>query len=364
MKKSPSREAAPRAIAIDRAHGGSTPEGVLDFSASLNPLGPPPEALDAYHRASTRIASYPPPHPRSLERKFAEWIGVEPDRVIAGNGSVHLIYLLVRVLRASKPYVVIPTFSEIGNSLAVAGLPAQPIQLASASGFALRVASIYAALKGGADAIWLGRPNSPTGTMIDEKLALEIGGRCLVRNAWCIFDEAFIDLAGEAKSLAPMLERNPRAIVLRSLTKSFAIPGIRLGFAVANPELIARMHEAIEPWSVNVAAEAVANACLELSPDYLNRARTVVEDERAYIQRELSSIAGLHVVPSTANFMMIEIAREPSRGAFAAHMAEHKIAIRDLSHLPGCGPGMYRVAVRSHSDNERLVAAARLWKPA
>jgi threonine-phosphate decarboxylase len=363
MKKPARRTAAPRAIAIDRIHGGNA-EGLLDFSASLNPLGPPPEALDAYQGTSARIASYPPPHPRNLERKFAEWIGVEPERVIAGNGSVHLIYLLVRVLRATKPYVVVPTFSEIANALAVASTPAHPIQLTAASGFAIGIAPIAGALRSGADAIWLGRPNSPTGTIVEEKLALEIGGRCLIRDAWCIFDEAFIDLAGGAESLAPRLERNPRAIVLRSLTKSFAIPGIRLGFAVAHPELVVRMREAIEPWSVNAAAEAVAHACLELAPDYLKRARTVVENERAYIQRELSSIAGLRVIPSAANFMMIEVARELSNGAFAAHLAEHKIAIRDLARLPGCGPGMYRIAVRAHPDNERLVAAARLWKPA
>jgi threonine-phosphate decarboxylase len=358
------RTAAPRAIAVDRVHGGDVPEGLLDFTTNLNPLGPPRQALDAYERASTRIASYPPAHPRGLERKFAEWIGVEPERVVAGNGSVHLIYLLVRVLRAANPYVVVPTFSEIANALAVAGSPAHPIQLAPASGYALRIASIYGALKNGADAIWIGRPNSPTGTIVEEKVALEIAARCLVRDAWCIFDEAFIDFASGARSLAPLLARNPRAIVLRSLTKSFAIPGIRIGFAVASPELIARLSEAIEPWSVNAAAEAVADACLELTPDYLNRARTIVEEERAFIQRELSKIADLHVIPSAANFMMIEIAREPSSGAFAAHMTKHKIAIRDLSHLPGCGPGMYRIAIRSHQDNERLIAAARLWKPA
>jgi threonine-phosphate decarboxylase len=363
MKTPPSGPTAPRAIAVDRIHGGVAPEGALDFSASLNPLGPPPEALDAYHQASALIGSYPPPHPRDLERKFANWIGVDPERVIAGNGSVHLIYLLVRVLRTTRPYIVIPTFSEIANALAVAGSLAHPIQLSPASGFALKIAPMYAALKAGADAIWLGRPNSPTGTCIEEKVALEIGARCLVRNAWCVFDEAFIDLASGVRSLAPILKRNSRAIVLRSLTKSFAIPGIRLGFAIADPELIARMREAIEPWSVNAAAEMVARACLDLSSDYLNRARYLIEVERAFIQRELSSIAGLKVLPTSANFMMVEVSREPPRGAFAAHMAKHKIAIRDLAELPGCGSGMYRIAVRAHPDNERLVAAARLWKP-
>jgi threonine-phosphate decarboxylase len=107
----------------------------------------------------------------------------------------------------------------------------------------------------------------------------------------------------------------------------------------------------------------VARACLDLPPTYLSRARRVVEDERAFMQRELSRIDNLHVIPSAANFMMIEVAREPSDGAFAAHMAELKIAIRDLAQLPGCGPGMYRIAVRAHSDNERLLAAVRLWKP-
>src|SRR5580658_2166666 len=99
-------------IAIDRTHGGLAQPGMIDFSASINPLGPPPEAIEAYHAAAAQISAYPPAHPAALEAKFAETIGVEPQCVIAGNGSIQLIYLVARAMRARRPYVVIPTFSE------------------------------------------------------------------------------------------------------------------------------------------------------------------------------------------------------------------------------------------------------------
>ena len=108
-------------IATDRTHGGSAPEGCIDFSTSLNPLGPPPEAIEAYHEAITIISRYPAAYPRRLEARIAAWLGVDPETVIAANGSTQLIYLVARMLRLRSPFVVIPTFSEIANALIGAG---------------------------------------------------------------------------------------------------------------------------------------------------------------------------------------------------------------------------------------------------
>ena len=109
-------------IRIDRVHGGNPSDGALDFSASINPFGPPRAALDAYHASVADIASYPPAYPRHLEAALAQWLGLEPEWVLAGNGSTQLIYLLARVLKPRFPVIVTPTFSEIANSLIIEGI--------------------------------------------------------------------------------------------------------------------------------------------------------------------------------------------------------------------------------------------------
>jgi threonine-phosphate decarboxylase len=349
-------------IAIDRTHGGLAQPGMIDFSASINPLGPPPEAIEAYHAAAAQISAYPPAHPAALEAKFAETIGVEPQCVIAGNGSIQLIYLVARAMRARRPYVVIPTFSEIANALALAGTEAGAIELRAETNFTLDLAAIDFALDAGADAIWMGRPNSPTGSLANYETVLEIAERCARRGAWCVFDEAFIDFAAADVTSAARLISTFKVVVLRSLTKSFAIAGLRLGFLAAESGLLARLRDSIEPWSVNAAAEAVGLACLGARPDYLICTRELVGRERAFLATALASVDQIRVFPSAANFLMIAVANEPAPGGFAWHMAAHRTVIRDLARLPGCGRGMYRIAVRTHADNERLVAAAKSWR--
>jgi len=348
-------------LAIDRTHGGNTQPEVLDFSVSLNPLGPPPEALAAYHDAAGLIARYPPPYPDDLAARLARRHRVAPASVVIGNGSTHLIYLLARALRARRPFVAIPTFSEIANAMLLAGAHPEAILADRALDPARGAGSVAHALELGADAVFIGRPNSPTGAMLSIAGAAEIAEQCSSRGCWCVFDEAFIDFAGEEHSMARLAGESSHVIVLRSLTKIFAIPGLRLGYVIAARETANRLREACEPWSVNVAAERVAHACLDVGEEFVARSRALIAAEREFLHRALAAITGLRVFPSVANFLMLEAANEASRGGFARHMLSSAIAVRDLHELPGCGPGRYRVAIRLREENERLVAAARQY---
>lgn len=348
-------------LAIDRAHGGTAPPGALDFSVSINPLGPPPAAIEAHHSAVSRIGSYPSPQSRALEEGLARWMGVEPANVLAGNGTTQLIYLLARVLEPARAFVVVPTFSEIANALSGEGLPPEPIQLAPERDYRLEPEQIDRALASHAGAIFIGRPNSPTGTILTIAGIERIATRCLDRGCWCVLDEAFIDFVDPPESAVSMTLSNPRLIVLRSLTKSFAIPGLRLGCVVADGDVVASLRAAIEPWSVNVVAESVGLACLEGADEYLRRTRAAVAQERDYLSNSLSAIAGVRVFPSAANFLMIGV-KESSPGEFGGHALSNGAALRDLRTMPGCVPGLYRIGIRNHADNQRLVEAVSGWK--
>jgi threonine-phosphate decarboxylase len=351
----------PMKLEIDRTHGGAAPPGVLDFSASLNPLGPPPRAFAAYESAAALIACYPPPYPGELAERLARRHSVAPDNVVVGNGSTQLIHLLARTLHPRRPFVAIPTFSEIANAMIVTGTAPHAIPASRERGFAIEAGQIERALEQGADAIFIGRPNSPTGAMPSIDDAAEIAARCSRRGCWCVFDEAFIDFAGEEHSLIRLAARDSRVIVLRSLTKMFAIPGLRLGYLAADREAAGRLREAIEPWSVNVAAERVGHACLDVADDFAAQSRALITAERARLSEGLASIEGIEVFASSANFLMMEVAGNGRNTDFARHMLTHGIAVRDLRDLPGCGSGMYRVSVRLREENQRLIAAARTY---
>jgi threonine-phosphate decarboxylase len=216
-------------------------------------------------------------------------------------------------------------------------------------------------LRDGADAIFVGRPNSPTGTILKIDDAAEIATACERRDSWCVFDEAFIDFVQHARSSVALAEKNRKCVVLRSLTKIFALPGLRVGCVVGHPDAIGKLRDAIEPWSVNAVADHVTRACLEVADGFVRETREFVSAEVARMADALSQLPGLHVFPSVANFMMMEVEGELIPGAFGKHMLEHAIKVRDLRRLPGCRPGLYRIGIRSKSDNDRFLAATRAW---
>jgi threonine-phosphate decarboxylase len=347
-------------IAFDRSHGGAGGP-LIDFSVSINPFGPPPAVLDTYHRAAAAIGSYPEPYAATLTAAIAASLGVAPGNVLAGNGSTQLIYLIARVLRPRRPVVVIPAFSEFANSLLTQPPAAAPVPLLlrRESHFELEIDALDAALAGGADALFLGRPNSPTAASISLAQTASIARRCAARRCWLVIDEAFIEFAEEPASATALVEHNDWLIVLRSMTKLYAIPGLRLGYLVAGHRAVAELARAHEPWSVSGPAAAVGMACLAQPDSWREENRLALRRECGYLMEQLGAIAGFEVFPSTANFLMFEVRAAPR--PFAEHMRAYGIVVRDLAALPGAGPDLYRIGARSRTDNDLLLEAARRY---
>ena len=350
-------------IIFDRSHGGASgAAGVIDFSVSLNPFGPPPGAIAAYHGAAATIGSYPEPYAATFTSALAKYLGLTPGNVLAGNGSNQLIYLIARVLRPKRPFVVIPTFSEIANSLLTLPVGPQPIVLRRERGFQFDREDMEQALSNGADAIFFGRPNSPTGSMLDLADAAAVAQRCAECRCWCLIDEAFIDFADDPRSAVPLVERNPWLIVTRSMTKLYAIPGLRLGYLAASEPTAATLRSALEPWSVSGPAAAVGLACLEQTDRWREEVRVALRSERVYLQKQLGTIAGITVFPSAANFLTFAAREHPRRGPLGGHLLERGIMVRDLAALPGAGPGLFRIGLRLRADNDRLLQALREYR--
>jgi threonine-phosphate decarboxylase len=334
------------------AHGRSR-RPLLDFSVSLNPLGPPPSVLQAVRRGLSAIAGYPDPACRELTERLARLHGVGSDQVVAGNGSNELIHAIPRAFRPSRVAIVEPTYTEYLRASLLAGADVAH-WLAEGDDF----------LPGpfdpeGAVLVWLGNPNNPTGRLWPPgSLApwLAAHPRTLF-----VVDEAFLPFrTDEAEhSLIPAVNRLPNLIVVRSLTKLYTVPGLRLGYAVAGPQRAACLRAQVVPWSVNALAQVAGLAALE-DDAFLATTRGWFQDTQAAFLGQLRACSDhLHPLPSEANFVLLRL-KSWTAGWLAERLEERGLAVRDAANFVGLDNHYVRVAVRRAEDNQRLLEELRI----
>lgn len=336
---------------------GLSPDQVLDFSASINPLGWPRGVAQVYRRAFAQVAHYPEPYAETLTHALALYHDLDPRAVLVGNGSTQLLYLLARVLAPRRALIVAPSFSEHKAALQHSHAHIDHLVLRPPL-FALSLDRLQTALTKSCEMLILTNPNSPTGALLSRAELAAIVRICRTTQTQLVLDETFVDWMEEA-SLKHWAVRHASVIVLRSLTKFFALPGLRVGYLIARPRLIARLRTQLEPWSVNAIAQEVAHACLN-DQHFVHRSRAFLERERSWLMRQLLAIANLHPLPSRANFLLVQI----SPGGMSAtelvrHLATWHILVRDCGNFVGLGKRFFRVAVRTRSENVQLVAALR-----
>ncbi len=319
---------------------------LLDFSANINPLGPPEWLRPLISSHLSMLQHYPDPHCCALVEAAAERYGVDRAEVIAGNGSTELLYLLARVAQKSHALIPVPSYGDYAKAAMQVGMKIQTLP----SGDTLPENSLTADT-----VVFLGQPNNPTGTLFPAETL-----RTLAANhpsTLFVVDEAFGDFVEGFDSLTR--RRPANVIVLLSLTKIFAIPGLRTGCAVGNPDLIQRLLELQPPWSVNTLAQAVSSAALR-DHEYVKRTREYVTRERARLFTGLGAVSGVTVHPGQANFLLVRLDRAGMDApALAERMLAHGIAIRTCTSFQGMDARYFRVAVRTAEENERLLQALR-----
>jgi threonine-phosphate decarboxylase len=325
---------------------------LLDFSANINPLGFPPAIAGAVQQSLREIVHYPDRRCLELKKALAAYHGLRPEEVLVGNGSTELIYLAARALRPREALIVAPAFSEYEHALKVAQVPVEFQVTTEAQNFTLD----QPLDPRGTDLVFLANPASPSGALLPPDLLLESAAALDAAGAYLLLDEAFIDFVEEA-SLKPHLARFPRLLILRSFTKFFAIPGMRLGYLLAAPEVIKLLAAVQEPWSVSTPVQAAGRACLQ-DLDYMARSRTLVSQEREFLLQGLSSLPGLHPFPSAVNYLLVKLTRPDWTAArLQKDLLSHKIVIRDASNFRGLDERFFRIAVRRREENQRLLKA-------
>lgn len=333
-------------------------EEVTDFSASINPLGPSPLALRAIQEHLPALVHYPDRACRPLREALARRYDLEADQILIGNGSTELIHLIPGALKLRRLLIPVPSFSEYESAARRAGCRIDFFHLEEENQFQLVPAALIEALTLETEALFLCNPNNPTARLLPKSELLRIVEAAGEKGIRVILDEAFIDYAEEA-SLIGETKRHPHLIVLRSFTKFYGLPGLRVGYLVADPALRAALEKAQAPWSVNHLAQVAAAAGLD-DRTYVRKSLALVEEERRYLSEALSALEEITLFPSEANYLFLKLSDRFDLEALDAALVQEKILVRNCRSFRGLGPRYLRIAVKSRRENAKLI---RLLKP-
>ena len=322
-------------------HGGFTVRGVTDFSVNLNPYGPPDFIFDALKACMGEIKNYPNVESEQLKALIARKFGCPESEVLVGAGVSELIQLVT--IGFVKKRAVIPayTYGEYEKSVRMMGAEVKKIEM---PGLELKPELISEAMQPD-DVVFLCNPNNPTGQYIPEEgLSLLIDEAERV-DALLVLDEAYIDFVNDAFPSHSYLSSTGNLLILRSLTKSFAIPGVRVGYALGSEPVISVMRQLKAPWSVSVFAQRIGEAVLGAAGDkFIEDTRWKISKSKRRLEREL----GVH---SDANFYILDTGRVASE--VRAELLSRGLAVRDCTSF-GL-PSHIRFAVRKDEENEILM---------
>lgn len=336
---------------------GVPASALTDFSASINPLGLPALARDAINRALDSLVHYPDAGHQEFKEALARYHGLPASRLVVANGSTELIYQLPTALSGTRALIAAPCFSEYELALTRQKWDVHHFLLKPLDGFSLDLARLEAQLAEGYDAFYLCNPGNPSGTLYPPRLVAQVSELCSAAKTFFVLDEAFMDFCEEA-SAKHVVTRNSDALVLRSMTKFFGIPGLRLGYAMASDGLCGRLDALGVPWNVNTLALAAGTASLQ-DQAYNRQTCLFIEEERRFLSDLLASFPQLRVYPSSANFLLVEIVGGMTARALAERLLPELIIIRDCANFYGLTPHFFRIAVRTRAENERLVACLK-----
>lgn len=323
-------------------------ENILDFSANINPLGVPKEVRAAIVDAIDDINTYPDPHCTKLCEAISKYFNYPASKVVCGNGADDLIYRICEAVKPDTAIIPVPTFGEYADALKNYCTYIDYYKLDYPFVLDRRFIRYIKEADDGSF-LALCNPNNPTGNIIDHDLLYEILDTAKKKNMYVLLDECFLDMT-EEKSFLEMSEIFPKLIILKSFTKMYAIPGLRVGFATASDEnLIKKISDSGQEWAVNTLAQAAASASLE-STDYKIKFLSLLKTEKKYLYDKLSKIVSEVWLPS-ANFLFFRCSKEN----LFENMLQKGILIRSCGNYIGLNQNYYRVAVRLHNDNVRLI---------
>ena len=345
------------------AHGGNIykkarelgiPESmILDFSANISPLGVPASIRECLIKAIDGIENYPDPDCVELCEAIAAIDGVDASHVLCGNGGADLLFRMAIALKPEKVLLPVPAFVEYEEAFSAAGAAMDYFYLPED----FRVTEALLPAMKDQDLLILCNPNNPTGLLVERALLLRILDRAKELHMKVLVDECFLELFSGEKdyTLKGYLNKYPNLFLLKSFTKMYAIPGVRLGYLLGSDrEMMGKIKKSGQAWSVSHFAQAAGLAALK-EKEYREKTIAVIEKENLFMKEEMAKLP-LSLVPGVVNYLFFYC---PGAADIDKRMEKHGIMIRNCSNYVNLTEGYYRVAVRGHEDNIRLLEALK-----
>ena len=343
-------------------HGGDIYQynNILDFSANINPLGAPESVNRSIADAIGQIGHYPEMYSDSLRKAIGEKYHIDSSQIICGNGAADVIYRYVYAVRPKKILVTAPCFAEYEGAWrslwASYDVPETAVYSLNHQDFCMKEDNLTLIEREMPEVVFLCNPNNPTGVLIPVQILASIAECCKDNKIRLFLDECFMDFTGreEENSLVEKLKEYPNLMILKAFTKMYAMAGVRLGFGLTeDTELIDRMYQAGPPWNVSVLASAAGKAALK-EDDFVKETVQYIRKEKEYLYQALDTL-GVQYWKSAANYILLKADRDLKERLIAAG-----ILIRDCSNYRNLSEGYFRIAVKSHADNEKLIAALKV----
>jgi threonine-phosphate decarboxylase len=338
--------------------GLSLPEKYIDFSANINPLGPPPALKEKWNDFYQEITVYPDPFAEKLKQRIADREQISIDSILIGNGGAELITLVSRFLFGKKVVVVEPSFSEYEKACRVNNCEIQYHPLMGPH-FELNLDQLLPSILS-ADALFLCNPNNPTGIQYPVSTVLSIIQECEKQNCFVILDEAFYDFLVNYQSFIPYIRKFSNLIIIRSMTKMFAIPGIRLGYLAAAPGLIAEISKYQPHWSINSIALLAGELFLQ-DEEFIRTTQVYISEER---ERLFTFFKKHHfeMTSSQVNFYLLRDTNQIEQKNLFQFLLEKGIIPRHTYNFPGLEGKWIRFAIKRKEENSKLMEVLLEWR--
>ncbi|MBV6621828.1 MAG: threonine-phosphate decarboxylase [Rivularia sp. (in: Bacteria)] len=339
-------------LAWAAAVAGCPPKAILDFSASINPLGPPDSTLAAISSELGNIRHYPDPSYSELKQALGCFHQLPSEWILPGNGSAELLTWAGRDLaRLTATVLITPTFGDYYRALRAFSAEVLEFPMSSIKSDLSSIVDFCLTTKD--KGLLLNNPHNPTGKLSTRDAILPY----LKEFALVVVDEAFMDFLhpSEEQSLIEAVQEFPNLVILRSLTKFYSLPGLRFGYAITNPQRLQEWQSWRDPWAVNSLAAAAAIAAVE-DKQFQQHTWEWLTKAKNDLFEGLAEIRGLQPLEGAANFLLVESNHSTSDLQHKL-LKHHQIFIRDCLSFPELGDRYFRVAVRSKSDNQRLLNA-------
>lgn len=334
---------------------GKNENDIIDFSSNVNPhiisdLGK--YVLEGLEKSR----SYPDINYTNLRNNISDYIKVDSELIIPGNGATEIIYLLMKSIKR-RLAILNPTFSEYGRGAKLNNLEIIDFHLKEENNFSIDLDEIQKNMDK-FDSLFICNPNNPNGKVKDLNELLDL---MIENDKLLIVDETFMEFVGEEEkySLINKIEQTPNLFILKAVTKFFGMPGLRLGYGVtSNKHIIKNIYEYKEPWTINSFAENLSNYLFK-DKEYINGSKDYYINERKFMLEELRKISGLKVYDTDTNFVLIKLDDDEANSLKLELFEKYNILIRDASNFIGLDKSYIRVAIKSHNDNKVLIESLR-----